>query len=730
MDMSTGGYQFPDLGPLVNPASVVLVGASERRESIGGRAFVNLVEESDFRGELYLVNPARARIGGYSCWPSVAALPAVPDLAVVAVPAPAVLPVLRECAAKGIRFVILFTSGFGETGDAGREAEAEMKAIAQASGMRIYGPNSPGLSNMNARLGFTFSPAFKLDLRSGPVGLATQGGGLGRSFLQSMERGTGTGLWCSAGNEVDLEVSDFIHYMAEAPDIRVIVLMMEGVKDGRKFVAAARHAARCGKPIVALKIGKSEYGIKAAQSHTASIAGSAEVNSAVFRQLGIIEVDDVDELVDVAWLLVRRAPSDSERLAVFSFSGGAAALAADMIGLAGLELAVFHARTRERLAACLPGFAPIDNPVDTTAAVLADMSIADASLQAIVEDPDVGLLLFPVPMDYGEATTLLAESAVRAQARGRALILPVWVSDRLGGGFHRFVEAGMVPARSMSKAVAAMRAWAGYGAWRAGCDPRWEPLLMREEAAAQAGQLVVLDEPRSKAWLARNGIAVPSGACARTPAEALKAAETLGYPVVAKIVSAQIAHKSDIGAVRVGLADGAAVLRAWDDIHAAVSAARPDAVIEGLLIEKMAPAGGVEILVGVHRDPVFGHMLTFGLGGIHVEIFKDVTRRLLPLTRPEAAAMIREVRCYPLLDGARGRPACDLEALEDLLMAVSDFVAKHARHIEEMDLNPVWVGPRGQGATALDAVIVHRAGEAGTDSPDIQDPAAINKSAI
>ena len=256
-------YAFPDLSRLVKPASVVIVGASDRRDSIGGRAFYNLVEESDFDGMLWLVNPGRAEVAGRPCARSVTVLPEAPDLAVIAIPASGVLTALKDCAARGVAFAIVLSSGFGEMGDAGKAIEAEMRALAAATGMRIYGPNCPGLSNINDRLGFTFSPAFKLDLVKGPLGVATQGGGLGRTILQAMERGIGVGLWCSAGNEVDLEVSDFIHYMAGAPDIRVIVTLIEGIRDGSKFVGAVRRAADMGKPVVALKVGKSDYGVKA-----------------------------------------------------------------------------------------------------------------------------------------------------------------------------------------------------------------------------------------------------------------------------------------------------------------------------------------------------------------------------------------------------------------------------------------------------------------------------------
>ncbi len=697
-------YVFPDLEPLVRPASVALVGASDRRDSIGGRAFYNLVEESDFRGQLWPVNPGRAEVAGCPCWPSVLALPGVPDLAVLAIPAGGVVATLKDCAARGVKFAIILSSGFGETGDAGKAAEAEMRDIVTASGLRIYGPNCPGLSNINDRLGFTFSPAFKLDLRSGPLGVATQGGGLGRTVMQAMERGVGVGLWCSAGNEVDLEVSDFIHHMAGDPNIRVIATLIEGIRDGAKFVAAVRHAAACGKPVVALKVGKSDYGVKATLSHTAAIAGSAEINSAAFRQLGVVEVDDIDELIDTAWLLARHVPMGGEKVVVYCSSGGTAALAADMIGTAGLTLAEFTPATTQRLGELLPTFAAIGNPVDTTAEVLADMTIIDRSLAAVCADANVGIVLHPFPMEYGAATTRAAESVIRAQAASPVPILPVWISDRTGEGYSAMVEAGMAPVRSLGKAVKTVRRWIDHGDWRRSHDPAWLPLpISAGDSTPRAWT-----EAAAKTWLRASGIVIPEAKVAISRADAVRIADAIGYPVVAKVASVQIIHKSDIGGVVIGLADGAAVARAWDAICSAVEKARPNAIIDGILIERMAPPGGVETLIGIHRDPVFGLVMTFGLGGIYVEIFKDVSRRLLPLRPSEAYKMIREVRCFALLEGARGRPKADVAALEALLLAVSDFAVANASRLEELDLNPVWVGAAGQGAYPLDAVIVAR----------------------
>jgi acyl-CoA synthetase (NDP forming) len=701
--------EFADLSLLVNPRSVVVVGASDRADSVGGRTLANLLDVSGFSGGVYLVNRTRETIRGMRCYKTIADLPDAPDLAIVAVPAEAVLEVLEDAADKGVKFAICFTSGFSETGSDGQRAEAKMREIARRSGMRIYGPNCPGLNNINSRLGFTFSPAFKLDLNPGPIGLATQGGGLGRSFLQAMERGLGVGLWASGGNEADLEVSDFIYYMAEAPDIKVIATLIEGFRDGEKFIRAIQHAARNGKPVVALKVGKSDYGVKAAQSHTAAIAGSADINRAVLRQLGVIEVDDVDELIDTSALLARRLPTGDDKLAVYCSSGGAAALAADMIGDAGLELATFSAETIASLKNLLPDYANIENPVDTTTSILTDPEVVDKTLQVVVDDPGVSLVLYPTPLEYGLVTLQGAESAIRVQAKTEKVILPVWMSDRLGDGYKAWVRAGMMPARVLGKAVKAARRWVEYGVWRKTYDPAYEPLLLRQNYALQVSSVPyamrTLSEFDAKALLCRHGLPVLRSGLARCREEAIALANDMGYPVVAKIASADITHKSDVGGVAIGLQDASAVSDAWDRIMSSLRDVRPGAAIDGLLLEQMAKPGGIEVLVGVHRDDVFGPMITFGLGGIYVEILKDVARRLLPLNRIQAQQMIREIRSYSLLEGIRAQQPADVDALVDLLLRVSDFVSE-APDIQEVELNPVWVGPQGQGAIPLDAVII------------------------
>lgn len=697
----------PDgLSRLINPRSIALVGASDRTASIGERTLTNLLTHSRFEGELYLVNPSKDEIRGQRCWPSVAALPATPDVVVVVVPATSVLGVIEESVARGVPFAVVLSSGFGEAGDEGVQLQQRMLQAARAGGMRLYGPNCPGLCNVNSRLGMTFSPSFPHDLVKGPIGLATQGGGLGRNIMQAMERGIGIGLWASTGNEVDLQVADFIAYMADAPDIRVIVTLLEGIQDGARFAAAVQRATANGKPVIGLKIGKSEYGARAAQSHTASLTGSAEVNSAVFRQLGVVEVGDIDELVDTAWLFARAMPTERDGIGIYCSSGGTTALTADAVGAAGLTLPVFSTETTETLRRHLPAYAAIGNPVDTTAAVISDEHLVERTLGAVARDPNVGMTLVPISLDYGETTTRMARNIIDVQKQCSTPIVPIWMSDRQGEGYQLLVQHGFAPPRSVGKAIAAIARWVAWGRWQR-AHGRDAP---RQLTATPAGSFTTrsLSEAAAKAELQEAGIALLPQALARSAEEACAAAERMGFPVVAKIASAQILHKSDIGGVAVGLQDAAQMTDAWQRIMAAARQHHPEATLDGLLVEKMAPAGGTEWMVGVTRDPVFGHVMTFGLGGVYVEILRDLTRRLLPLQPGDAAAMVREVRSFALLDGARGQRRADVPALEALLQRVSDFVVHRADRIEEIELNPVWVGAEGGGALPLDAVILER----------------------
>jgi len=711
---------FPSLERLVKPRNVVIVGASAREGSQGHRLVMNVLEHSRFSGDVHLVNPSGSSIAGRPCWPSVDAVPAGDiDVVLVLVSASRVMESLRQCAARGIPFAIVMSSGFAEAGAAGKALEAEIAELCHDTGLRVYGPNCPGFVNVRDRIGLTFSPAFKDDLNGGAIGLATQGGGLGRNVLQGLSYGEGVGLWFSAGNEVDLGVPDFIAHMATDSRIGVIAVLMEGVKDGRKLIDALKLARENEKPVVILKVGRSELGVRAAQSHTASIAGTAAVNSAVFRQYGAIEVDDLSELAAVSKLCLRARASRADGVCVLSFSGGACALAADAVGAAKLPLAPLHEQTTVALSKVLPSFASIENPVDTTADIMRDPAMTSACLRILCEEPTVGAVLFPIPMDYGDITGAMASAIVEASAASKAVVVPVWMSRRMGEGFRTLESSGLQPFLSLTEAVRALRK---VHDWRAGHASA--AAEERDDTPAQASTSVRTDSVPSQAHaaasglteldakrvLGRHGIVVPAGELATSSAAAAEAATRVGFPCVMKVVSPDIAHKTEAGGVRLNLRTAEDVCAACDEIVANAGRYRPGARVEGVLVERMLPPGGREMLVGVHRDEVFGPVLTVGLGGIFVEVLKDVSHRVIPVSHTDARRMISELRNSDLLGAVRGQPAADVEALAALLVKVSEFVERAAGAIDQLDINPVWVGPRGEGAIALDALLVPTAG--------------------
>lgn len=691
---------FADLTRFINPRNVAVVGASARESSQGRRLYDNLVLHSSVPGEVYAVNPAYQEIGGRPCWPSISALPEADiDVALIMINASLVLDALRQCAARGIPFAVVMTSGFSEAGEDGQRLEHEIAQLCETTGLHVYGPNCPGFVNVRDRLGMTFSPAFKDDLNTGSIGLATQGGGLGRNLLQGLSYGQGVGLWFSAGNEVDLEIPDFIAHMANDPKISVIALLMEGVKHGRRLTAALELARAHNKPVVVLKVGRSEAGVRAAQSHTASVAGTAAVNSAVFRQFGAIEVDDLDQLLAVSRLMTRITRKSGNGLCIHTFSGGTAALAADIAGAAGLPMAVFASETKAALRKLLPDFASIDNPVDTTADILRNPQATAACLRAICADPAVGTVLFPIPMDYGSITDDMAQAVATVAAETDTLVIPVWMSRRLGGGFQLLETAGLLPFLSLSDAIAAL---SKAIPWQ---RPEGGAAAAPGHADGPVVQARMLSEASAKSLLREAGLPIPEGLVVTSAEQAAREAERLSFPVVMKVVSAHIAHKTEAGGVKLGIASMGAAREAYESIHAAVARHSPGAVIDGILVERMLPPGGREVLIGVHSDAAFGLVLTFGLGGIFVETIRDVAHRMLPLSRDDARALLRELRYAEVLHGVRGETPADLAALEALILRVSDFAWSHRDALQEMELNPVWVGPEGQGVMLLDALI-------------------------
>jgi acyl-CoA synthetase (NDP forming) len=704
--------RFDDLVELTRPRSVMIVGASSKPGTLGHTTVVNVLEHSDFDGEVYLVNPKGGELFGKPLHASVAAVPAQGiDVALLLVPAESAVETLRACAEKGVRYVIVFTGGFAELGEAGRTVEAEMLALAQRSGMRLYGPNCAGMTMLAPRLGLTFSTEFRNDGRTGKlsrIGLVTQGGGLGRSLMQGNERGVCFSRWFSTGNELDLDSADFINWLAHDPGTDLICTVMEGIRSGPRFIAAAAAARRAGKPLIALKIGRSDFGKKAAQSHTASLAGEDAVNDAVFSQYGVIRVEDLDELLDVASLISRVGARSLRNICVYSSSGGAGVLSADKVGEAGLSMAVLADETVAEMARHAPAYAALTNPVDLTTKALTDPDLARRCLAPLFADPGVDAVLYPITSNYSASTEGLVRNMLAVAQGGAKAFVPVWMSSRRGPAHDLLIQEGFAPVYSLRNAMLALKRVSGYAAQAvevaqaAGGVEDTAPAGL--PAAAPAVQLPC-NEAQAKALLAQYGVRAPRESQAATAEDAAEAARAIGFPVALKLVADGVLHKSEIGGVQLGLRDEAEVRAAFERILA--NAARhqvPAAAIRGALVSEMV-VNGVEMLVGLHRDEVFGPVLSVGAGGVWVEVDADVARCHLPASRQQIEHALDQTRIARRLASHRGLPARDRAALVDAVQRIAALFTALGDGVQSLEVNPLVVLDAGRGVVALDAVI-------------------------
>jgi acyl-CoA synthetase (NDP forming) len=704
---------FADISLLVRPNRVAVVGASDRPGSLGYSTYHNVRNNSVIPAGAVPVNPRYEAVLGDRCYPQISDVSGDPiDVAVVLVTAEQVLDVVKDCATSGVRYLVVLSSGFSESGDVGRGLQAEMVRLARASGMRVYGPNSPGLANIADRVLLSMSPVAGADVTSGPVGLVTQGGGIGRALMQWMDRGLGIGLWCSPGNEADLDIADFVNHMVDDDRIRVIGAVVEGFSQGRKFLDVARRAREAGKPLVILKIGRSEYGQKTAASHTASIAGNDAVASAVFAQYGVVRVDDVDELGETLQLFSKAlevADRDVTRTCVYSFSGGAASLAADLVGSAGLELATFEPATLAALTARAPAFGFIDNPVDLTTKVFTDADLNRAVFELICNDPNVGSVLFAMPADYGENTVAVSSDAVEIARSTGTLLIPVWMSPRRGGGYQVLRAAGLAPIDGVHRAVKALRRFAEWRASALAATGTPAPEPSADKAGPTATSERALTYKQSKELLASAGVRVPGEAFVTGAEGAAEAAEWIGGPVVMKLSAPGLIHKTEVGGVRLDIRGAEHAAAAFEDMASPERLAPFGIEADGVLVQEMVPEG-LDLLVSAHDDEVFGPVLTIGTGGVATEIELDVTHLAIPFGDEELVRALRALRLWPRLAGFRGKPGCDLSVLARTVRAIADVYVAEAPSIAEIEINPlrVVIDADQTSCVALDVVVLRR----------------------
>ncbi len=700
--------QMSSIDSMLNPKSVAVVGATPRMQ-YGGR-FLNAMLKARDRVNIYPVNPRYDEIMGIQSYPSVSDLPESPDLVGIVVPYHQVLSILQESHAKGARSAIVISAGFSERDvDDRRDLQGEVGAFARESGLRICGPNCLGVANVQADI-WPSASSRGSDGLSGPIGLVCQSGAsaFGPFLTRAVEEGIGLSHIISTGNEADLDFCDFARYLLDQDSVKVIAGFVEGFKDARKLVEVAKVAAERGKPIVLIKIGRSDLGSRAARSHTAALTGSDALYDEIFAQYGITRVQDYDELLEVSQLLAHTGKPAQPGVAVVSHSGGISSLTADMCGQAGLDLPPLTDEARDGINEVLKGFGWAANPSDVTG--FANSDSFPEIMRYMSEQPQIGTLVVASAGSDTQAEQVIAQRD--NSERGLAFL---WTGTRsASAGLSKLKEARIPIFYVPDKLALGLKTLLGYHEWQnnrvsegfASNTAITEEQRQLIEALGQEKGLS-LSEYKSKQLISGWGVPITREKLAQDASGAVLAAEEIGYPVALKVDSPDILHKTEAGVIRLGLSDAAQVTSAYDEIMSSAGRAHPGAQINGALVQEMV-AGGVEVIVGVSYDDQLGPVLLFGTGGVMVEVYNDVALRHCPINRSQALEMINQVKGSRLLKGFRGAPAADVDALADVLVGVSQMAAQLEGTLSEMDINPLMVLPAGQGVKAVDALALLR----------------------
>lgn len=686
---------------LFSPGSVAVVGASRRRDSIGFALLRNLLA-SEFQGAIYPVNPRTQFVHSLKCYPSVSAIPDPVDLAVIAVPRDQVLATARECVANQVGALVVISAGFAETGAAGAALEVELRELVRAAGVRMIGPNCMGIINTDpaVALNATFAP---VPARAGSIGFVSQSGALGVAIL-NMARELGIGLtqFVSMGNKADVSGNDLLEHWEPDPATRVICMYLESFGNPRRFTEIAKRVGR-QKPILVVKSGRSAAGARAATSHTGAIGGADVTASAFLEQCGVLRANTIEELFDVARALDRCPLPTGKRVGIVTNAGGPAIMATDACIDHQLEMAELSAETRAELASFLPAGASTANPVDMIAS--ADGGHYRRSIARVLADPgvDMAIVINVTPL-LANPIDILEAVGVACAGQPKPVLAVVMANEEFHEEARR--RPGLPPVfRFPESAARALAMLHRYGEWRRRPAAEVIPEFTVDDAAVaallEAAGSGYLEPAAALRVLELYGIPTVRWRWARTRAEALAAASELGYPLALKAIAPDLVHKTEAGAVRLDLEDEAALRQGLESVSRGVEAAGLQ--VSGYLLQEMA-RGGHETIFGVTTDAQFGPLLMFGLGGIYVEVLKDVRFGVLPLTAADASAMVRGIRAFPLLAGVRGERPADLALLEEVLLRLAQLVARHPE-IRELDINPFLAAPVAARGRALDARI-------------------------
>ncbi len=700
-----------DLERFFNPRSIAIIGASRDFMTISGQPLKHL-QSHDYKGRLYPVNPRYPEVAGVKCYPSLAEVPETPDLVLILVNASRVADMLRQCGARSVPYVIIFSSGFSEMGGEGVRLQQQLVSIAREHDIGVIGPNCQGMMNIADGVFAGFGSVFFTDYEPGTVSMVSQSGGFGFSVmnLSSKDGGLPFRQMVTTGNEIGVSTLDFIDYFIRDSRTDIIAGYLEGAKDAHRLPEIGQRALAAGKPILMWKVGNTEQGQKAAASHTANLGGAMALYKAAFRQNGIIQVEDIQDVVDYGRAFRGGRLPNGDRLAIITISGGAGILMTDECIARGMRMAELGPGTLAKLRDFVPSFGSLNNPVDVTAAIFNDLSLINRTLQAVIDDPGVDCVAMINASLQGEIAAKIAAEIVAVAAKTDKPICIAWSArDIMAPEAYAALDAARIP--HYKSPVRCGRAMAALS-WYAEAKRRWErqryekPLAVSSAIArkALAGETADVTEYKAKRILAEYGIPVTREELAATKEQALAVAQRIGYPVAIKVQSPDIPHKTEASAVRLNIGSDGELASAYDEVLASARAYAKSAGIEGVLVQEMVK-DGLEAIVGVTNDPLFGPAVMFGLGGVFAEVLKDVSFRLAPVTPSVAREMVEEIAGYPVLAGARGKAPADIDALVNAIARLSALAVDLKDHVAELDVNPLFVFAKGKGVKAADALI-------------------------
>jgi len=688
-----------------SPGSIAVVGASRHEGKIGHAILSNLIK-SNFQGKIYPINPGEKEILGIPCYADLDRVPVEIDLAVIVIPARSVLDILEKCGKKGVCGVIIITAGFRETGHEGLMIEKKMLDLSKTHGMRILGPNCLGVIDTLVPMNSSFAAAMP---RRGKIAFMSQSGALCTSILDiAIDQDVGFSRFISLGNKADLNEIDFLEAWSEDPESRVIMAYLESIADGGRFIDVARRLTK-KMPMVAIKSGTTDAGSKAVSSHTGSLAGSEKAYDTAFKQAGVIRADSIGDLFDFSVAIARQPLPHNDQVAIITNAGGPGIMTSDAIERMGLNLVALSKKTMDNLRDKLPPAASVLNPVDVLGDALADRY--QIALEEVSQDPGVGAIIVILTPQF---MTQVKETAEAVGAMADRMHIPIIACFMGASGTKegvRILTSHNVPNFFIpERAVAALKSMARQWQWQQLPLPEFESFTVDRDQVSKVfketrerGRVQIV-EIEAQGILEACGIKIPPSKLCKTPEEAVDFAEKIGYPVVMKIASPDILHKTDIGGVRLNINSPSDVRDAFDLMVFRAQRYMPNVDIWGCLVQQQV-RNGQEVIVGMNRDPQFGPMVMFGLGGIYVEILKDVSFRIAPFSRNEAREMIEEIHSFNLLRGVRGKAPSDIDGIVDTLLRLSQLVTEFPE-IVELDINPLMVFEAGSGVKAIDMRLI------------------------